>query len=59
MPVGCCPVGRKRPFPRVFHGTVNVLVTVTVSAGKIGHQVQVRPEDLLALLGAKTADVIV
>ena len=56
---GCSPVGMKKQFPTVFHETVNGLETVTVSAGKIGHQVQVRPEDLLALLGAKTADVIV
>lgn len=56
---GCSPVGMKKPFPTVFHETVNGLETVTVSAGKIGHQVQVRPGDLLALLGAKTADVIV
>ena len=56
---GCSPVGMKKPFPTVFHETVNGLATVTVSAGKIGHQVQVRPGDLLALLGAKTADVIV
>ena len=55
---GCSPVGMKKQFPTVFHETVNGLETVTVSAGKIGHQVQVRPEDLLALLGAKTADVI-
>ena len=56
---GCSPVGMKKPFPTVFHETVNGLETVTVSAGKIGHQVQVKPEDLLTLLGAKTADVIV
>ena len=56
---GCSPVGMKKQFPTVFHETVNGLETVTVSAGKIGHQVQVRPGDLLALLGAKTADVIV
>ena len=56
---GCSPVGMKKPFPTVFHETVNGLETVTVSAGKSGHQVQVRPGDLLALLGAKTADVIV
>ena len=56
---GCSPVGMKKPFPTVFHETVNGLETVTVSAGKIGHQVQVRPGDLLALLRAKTADVIV
>ena len=56
---GCSPVGMKKPFPTVFHETVNGLAAVTVSAGKIGHQVQVKPEDLLMLLGAKMADVIV
>ena len=56
---GCSPIGMKKSFPTVFHETVNGLATVTVSAGKIGHQVQVKPEDLLTLLGAKTADVIV
>ena len=56
---GCSPVGMKKQFPTVFHETVNDLELVTVSAGKIGHQVQVKPADLLNLLRAKTADVIV
>ena len=56
---GCSPVGMKKQFPTVFHETVNELALVAVSAGKIGHQVQVKPADLLNLLRAKTADVIV
>ena len=56
---GCSPVGMKKQFPTVFHETVNELALVAVSAGKIGHQVQVKPDDLLNLLRAKTADVIV
>ena len=56
---GCSPVGMKKQFPTVFHETVNDLELVAVSAGKIGHQVQVKPGDLLNLLRAKTADVIV
>ena len=56
---GCSPVGMKKQFPTVFHETVNELALIAVSAGKIGHQVQVKPADLLALLRAKTADVIV
>ena len=56
---GCSPVGMKKQFPTVFHETVNDLELVAVSAGKIGHQVQVNPADLLNLLRAKTADVIV
>ena len=56
---GCSPVGMKKQFPTVFHETVNDLELVAVSAGKIGHQVQVKPGDLLNLLRAKAADVIV
>ena len=56
---GCSPVGMKKQFPTVFHETVNELDLIAVSAGKIGHQVQVKPADLLNLLRAKTADVIV
>ncbi len=56
---GCSPVGMKKQFPTVFHETVNELELIAVSAGKIGHQVQVKPGDLLTLLRAKTADVIV
>ena len=56
---GCSPVGMKKQFPTVFHETANELDLIAVSAGKIGHQVQVKPADLLNLLRAKTADVIV
>ena len=56
---GCSPVGMKKQFPTVFHETVNDLELVAVSAGKIGHQVQVKPDDLLNLLRAKTADLVV
>ena len=43
---GCSPVGMKKQFPTVFHETANDLE-------------QVKPDDLLKLLRAKTADVIV
>ena len=56
---GCSPVGMKKSFPTVFHRTATDLPTIMVSAGRIGRQVQCDPKDLLALLGAKTADIIV
>ena len=56
---GCSPVGMKKPFPTVFHESVNGLDTVTVSAGKVGHQIECRPADLIALVGADTADITV
>ena len=56
---GCSPVGMKKQFPTVFHETVLLYDTVCVSAGKIGFQVECRPGDLIALLRAKTVDIIV
>lgn len=56
---GCSPVGMKKQFPTVFHETAAQYDTVCVSAGKIGAQVECRPGDLIALLRAKTADIIV
>ena len=56
---GCSPVGMKKQFPTVFHATAADLPAIMVSAGRIGHQVQCDPQALLALLGAKTADIIV
>ena len=56
---GCSPVGMKKLFPTVFHETCLALDTMMVSAGKIGYQVEVRPGDLIALVNAKTADLIV
>jgi len=56
---GCSPVGMKKQFPTVFHESCLQQETMTVSAGKIGYQVTVKPADLMALARAETADVIV
>lgn len=54
---GCSPVGMKKLFPTVFHESCLQQDTICVSAGKIGFQVEVKPDDLMALVRAKTADV--
>lgn len=54
---GCSPVGMKKQFPTVFHETAVLFDTICVSAGKIGAQVELAPEDLIALLGAGVADL--
>ena len=56
---GCSPVGMKKQLPTVFHETALLCDTICVSAGKIGAQVECSPQALIALLRAKTADVIV
>ena len=54
---GCSPVGMKKRFPTVFHESCLKCETICVSAGKVGFQVEVRPEDLIALVDGTTADV--
>ena len=55
---GCSPVGMKKLFPTVFHETALDGEIIMVSAGKIGYQVACSPADLIALVRAKTADVV-
>ena len=54
---GCSPVGMKKQYPTVFHESCLAEETIMVSAGKIGYQVQCKPDDLLSYIGAKTADI--
>ena len=56
---GCSPVGMKKQYPTVFHSAVENCEKVFVSAGKIGAQIELAPGALIALLGARVADVIV
>ena len=55
----CSPVGMKKQYPTVFDETAEILDTITVSAGKIGYQVELSPADLIALVGGTTADLTV
>ena len=56
---GCSPVGMKKQYPTVFHETAEIIDTILVSAGKIGCQVELKPADLIALVGASTGDLTV
>ena len=54
---GCSPVGMKKLFPTVFDQSVENLPTITVSAGKIGCQVEAAPGDLSSLVRGRFAPV--
>lgn len=56
---GCSPVGMKKQFPTVFHESCLAEETICVSAGKVGFQVELKPNDLIALVRGSTADVTV
>ena len=54
---GCSPVGMKKQFPTVLDQSVEGLSTITVSAGKIGAQVELAPADLAGLVRGRFAPV--
>jgi len=54
---GCSPVGMKKFFKTVIDGTAAGQKTIIFSAGKIGYQVEVSPEDLKKVIAYEFADV--
>ena len=55
---GCSPVGMKKQFPTFIHETAESYDKIFVSAGKVGHQIELAPKDLMAVVGCKSADII-
>lgn len=56
---GCSPIGMKKAFPTVVDETVLLCDTMMFSAGKIGFQVEMTPDDLQQLIGYTVADITV
>ena len=55
---GCSPIGMKKQFATYFHSSLAELDSVIFSAGKIGYQVEVKPDDLKTILEYELADLI-
>jgi len=55
---GCSPIGMKKQFPTYMHETAGQYDTVFVSAGKVGYQVELPPEDLIRIAGCRMADLV-
>lgn len=49
---GCSPVGMKKVFPTFIDETAILFDRIFVSAGKIGCQFEIRPDDLIAYCSA-------
>lgn len=47
---GCSPIGMKKPFPTVIDSTAQNFDTIIFSAGKIGYQVELNPNELSKIL---------
>lgn len=54
---GCSPLGMKKVFPTYVHYSAQDLDTFYVSAGKLGRQICLSPEDLKKALPFTYADV--
>lgn len=55
---GCSPIGMKKVFPTVIHETAKEQESIIFSAGKIGYQVEMAPDDLAGIIRFVYADVI-
>ena len=56
---GCSPLGMKKSFRTTFHEDIMSLETVTLSAGRVGSQIELKPADLLKATKGALADIIV
>ncbi|MGX7069262.1 Cys-tRNA(Pro) deacylase [Gemella bergeri] len=54
---GCSPFSMKKLFPTIIDRKCNNVETIIISAGKIGHQIEVKPDVLVELINAKIADI--
>lgn len=54
---GCSPIGMKKQFKTVIDESCLLFDSIIFSAGKIGYQVEVSPDDLKKMLDYTTADL--
>ncbi len=54
---GCSPIGMRKTFPTFLHETAGNYEQIYVSAGKVGYQVELSPDDLVAAANCTMADI--
>jgi Cys-tRNA(Pro)/Cys-tRNA(Cys) deacylase len=54
---GCSPLGMKKTFPTFIAIDATELSEIIVSAGKIGMQLKLQPQDLISAAKAETAEI--
>ena len=55
---GCSPIGMKKHFPTFIHQSALGLNTILVSAGRVGCQIELAPDDLIRIAQCTPADII-
>jgi len=56
---GCSPIGMKKEYRTVLDSSCEALDTIIVSAGKIGHQIELAPLDLVKLTHCKIENIAI
>lgn len=56
---GCSPIGMKKHFPTIIDVSAQELTEITVSAGKLGLQITLAPQDLAQICAAQFASLTV
>ncbi|MEA4832326.1 MAG: Cys-tRNA(Pro) deacylase [Oscillospiraceae bacterium] len=54
---GCSPIGMKKEFVTVIDSSVSGFETIAFSAGKVGYQVEMTPENLFRAVRLASADI--
>lgn len=55
---GCSPIGMKKPLPTFVEESAMLCDKIFFSAGKVGYQVEVSPDDLIQLISAEYKDLV-
>ena len=55
---GCSPIGMKKKFTTFIHETAKDFDKVFVSAGKVGYQIELSPDDLSRMAGCVLQDLV-
>ena len=55
---GCSPIGMKKHYKTTFHITAQQNERIIVSAGKIGYQIDLNPDELVRLTDGQYADIV-
>lgn len=53
---GCSPIGMKKQYQTFYDESIINLSEVYVSAGKIGQQIKIKPDDLITITGGKVGN---
>jgi len=55
---GCSPIGMKKRFPSFIHESAGSFDRICVSAGRVGCQAELSPEDLIRAAELRSADLV-